>query len=224
MLMARAATVLLYATAATVLNGCAGPRLDTETPAGASFAGNWKLNPAASDDPQKILAHLRTEAIKIINRNAAAAQARGAASATDAATDDPGAHGPRRDPLQHSPMAHIVQQIAARGDTLSVRQSAGEIVFDYGTSHRSFTPGAHSVVSAEGGVGDQSSGWKGREYLIVVKAQQGPEVTETYALSGDGQQLVDKIHIGSYELPAVDLNRIYIPSTASAPRQLPTTD
>jgi hypothetical protein len=79
-------------------------------------------------------------------------------------------------------------------------------------------------VSAEGGVGDQSSGWKGRQYLIVVKAQQGPEVTETYALSGDGQQLVDKIQIGSYELPAVELNRIYIPSTASAPRQLPTTD
>ena len=202
-----------------------GSRMGADAPVGASLAGDWKLDAAASDDPQKVLTHMRAEAIKVLSRNAAYAQARGSAPAADALpTDEAAAHGPHRDPLARSPMAHIVENVAARGDSLSVRQTGEEIVFDYGGSRRSFTPGAHSVVSAEGGVGDQSSGWKGRDYVIVVRAQAGPQLTETYALSADGKQLLDKIHIGSYELPAVDLTRSYIPAASAAARPLPSND
>jgi hypothetical protein len=133
----------------------------------------------------------------------------------------PGGHRP--DPLLRSPMAHIIMTSVARGDLLTIRQTSGELVLDYGTSQRSFTPGGRSVVSAEGGVADQTSGWKGREYLIQIKAQLGPSVTERYGLAADGRQLVEKLHIGDGELPAVNLTRVYTP-TDSAPRQPPSND
>jgi hypothetical protein len=213
--------------------GCAGNRLSPEPAAGVSLAGSWKLDHAASDDPQKLLAQMRVQAFKIISRHQAiqAAQPRSRGGRQDqdmAPEEDPlfaaGPDGRRPDPLQRSPMAQVVMATTARGDFLTVRQSSDELVFDYGTSRRSFTPAAHSVVSTETGVGDQISGWKGGEYVIEIKGQFGPNVTESYGLSADRQQLVDKLHIGSGELPAVNLTRIYRPTTEIAPQQLPSTN
>jgi hypothetical protein len=223
MLMVRARTLLLCAAAATVLGGCRTSSVSPQTPPGVSLAGNWKVDAAASDDPQKTLNKMRAEALKIINRNAANAQARGGAGPGAEADDPAAAHGPHRDPLQRSPMAHIIQAMLARGEYLTVRQTPEEVTFDYGTSRRSFTPGAHSVVSAESGVADQTSGWHGNEYLILVKAQLGPEVEERFSVSPDRKHLIEQLHIDSYELPAVDLKRVYDATSENAPRQ-PTSD
>jgi hypothetical protein len=221
MLIARAAAWLLSASAAAVLcAGCAGERVSADTPAGLSLAGSWRLDAAASDDPQKVLTVMRDQATKIINRNAAIQQARINAGA--AAPNDVPDERPRRDPLLHSQMAHVLQDVMARGEYLTIHQGAEEIVFDYGTSRHSFTPGAHSVVSSENGVADQKSGWNGRAYVIVVKPQMGPEITDSYALAGDGKRLLEKLHIGAYELPAQDLNRVYEAASSPPPRQLPT--
>ena len=73
-------------------------------------------------------------------------------------------------------------------------------------------------------MGDQTSGWKGREYVIEIKGQQAPVVTEEYGLSSDGKELVAKLHIASGELPAVSLTRVYRPANESAPQQVPTND
>jgi hypothetical protein len=73
-------------------------------------------------------------------------------------------------------------------------------------------------------VGDQTSGWKGRAYVIEVKAQNGPAMTEDYELSPDGKELVTKLHIGSSELPAVNLTRVYRPADQAAPHQFPIND
>ena len=200
-----------------LLGGCAGSRLATEPAAGVSLAGTWQLDPQASDDPQKAMAQLRTEAQKIINRSIAAA------GGTPPPEGEP-ARSPRRDPLQHSTAAHLIQAVIARSELLTIRQSPTEIDFDFGSARRSYTPGAHSVVSAEGGVGDQESGWNGRSYVVRVKAQQGPQVSEVFELAPDDKQLIEHLHIGAYELPAVDLKRLYRRATADAVRQLPNSD
>lgn len=226
--------------AAAALGGCASAGVSPEPPAGAGLAGAWKLDHAASDDPQKILDQMRAEAIKIIRRHQQqqAAQAsvpvrpgmRGGPAQQDEPSADedvlsiPGPNGQRPDPLQRSPMARVILDTVARGDFLTVRQSANEVVFDYGTSRRSYTPGARSVVSTETGVGDQISGWKGRDYVIEVKGQLGPNVTDRYGLSSDGHELIENLHIGAGELPAVNLTRIYRPTTEIAPQQLPSTE
>ena len=230
----------LIACAAAALAGCAGsPK--AEAPVGISLAGVWKLNHAASDDPQQVIAKMRAQAQKIIARAAARAGmedssrggpgGRGGAQPPDTnpalTPDEPSTGGRsarRPDPLQYSPMMRALSAVLARGDFLTVRQSSEQLVFDYGTTVRSFTPGAHSVVSAEMGVADQVSGWEGREYAIYIKAQLGPNIQDRYGLSADGQRLTEKLRIGPAELPAVALTRVYERTTETAPRAPPTTD
>jgi hypothetical protein len=203
-----AARVLCLLLAAP-LAGCAGRQLAAEPAAGPSIAGAWKLNPAASDDPQKIIERMRAEATQRINRQ------------TQQQAPEPNRH---LDPLRNSQMMRVLAAALARGDFLTVKSSAAEVVFDYGTSVRSFTPGVHSVVSAEGGVGEQVSGWSGHEYVITVRAQMGPNIAEHYSLSPDGKHLIEKLSIGPAELAAVNLTRVYDPTSEAAPRQLPTND
>ncbi len=235
--LARAGGVLLCAAAATTLAGCAASRLSPDAPAGVTLAGAWKLNHTASDDPQKVLERMRAEAFRRVGRRVSAGphpDVRGGGPRSSQSDDQPleeesaplrAARGaPRPDPLLRSPMAHVLLTSIARGEFLAVRQGPGKFALDYGNTQRSFTPGARSVVSAESGVADQTSGWKGREYVISVKAQLGPDVTERYGLSADGKHLVAKLHIATEELSAVDLTRVYDPTNETAPRPLPTSD
>ncbi len=228
------AGALLACAAAVALWGCVGPTASPDMPQGVSLAGSWKLNHAASDDPQKVLAKMRDQATKLIRHQQAEIAARTGTLPPDVMGDSPApestappaaAPAPRRgDPLRRSPMASVIRAMLERGDFLTVHQSPTEFVLDYGTSRRSFTPGLHSVVSAEGGVGDQTAGWHHKSFLIRVKPQNGPEVTETYALSADGKQLIEIFAVASSELPAETLRRVYDPTSETAPRQLPTTD
>ncbi|HTD13371.1 MAG TPA: hypothetical protein VK676_15010 [Steroidobacteraceae bacterium] len=218
------------------LAGCGGRLAEAPAP-GPSLAGAWKLNPTTSDDPQKVIERMRAQALQRMGHHEQTAppqqaathrgRAHGAGSAADAQDGaqqdvvDPGHH---LDPLRNSQMMHVLAAALARGDFLSVRTGAGEVVFDYGTTVRSFTPGQHSVVSAEGGVGDQVSGWSGRDYVISVKAQLGPDLAERYALSADGKHLIETLRIGPAELPVINLTRVYDPTSETAPRHLPTND
>ena len=240
----------VLACAAAALAGCAvAPK--AEGPAGVTLAGIWKLNHAASDDPQQLIAKMRAQALKIMARagsgtatgideaprggpggrghgGAGGAGGTPPPDANPAITPDepaPSGHGARRpDPLQYSPMMRVLSEVLARGDFLTVRQSSDELVFDYGTTARTFTPGAHSVVSAQMGVADQVSGWEGREYVINIRAQLGPSIVDRYELAKDGQRLVERVRIGPAELPAVTLTRVYDRTTETAPRAPPTSD
>jgi len=221
----------LLAGVATVLAACA-TSFNSEPPAGVSLAGHWKLDPAASDDPQKVLDKMRAEAFKLLDRRnppPLPAPSRPGHPAPEPSEEEappppppPGAHRP--DPLRRSPMANIIRETVQRGDFLTIREGADEFVLDYGTSRRSFTPGLQSVVSAQTGVGDQTSGWKGHQYVIRVKSQTGPDVLEEYSLAAGGKELVMKLHLSSGELPSVDLTRIYRPTTEAAPQMLPSND
>lgn len=237
----------LLAGAAAALAGCAaGPK--AEAPADVTLAGFWKLNRAASDDPQQLIARMRAQALKIMAarpgpgideaaRSGPGGRGRGGTGGADGAQPPdanpalppdepaPSGHGAHRaDPLQYSPMMHVLSEALARGDFLTVRQSSDELVLDYGTTARSFTPGAHSVVSAQMGVADQVSGWEGREYVINIRAQLGPNIVDRFGLSKDGQRLIEKLRIGPAELPAVNLTRVYERTTETAPRAPPTSD
>jgi hypothetical protein len=232
----------LLACTAAALAGCAGGP-NAETPAGVSLAGIWRLDHSLSDDPQQVIAKMRTQALRLIARAGGGLDeaahggppgGRGGVAGTQSPDSNPpltpeepaasgrGAHRP--DPLQYSPMMHVLSEALARGDFLSVRQSSEQLVFDYGTTVRTFTPGVHSVVSAQMGVADQISGWEGREYVVNIKAQLGPNIVDRYGLSRDGKRLIEKLRIGPAELPAVALTRVYERTTETAPRAPPTSD
>lgn len=229
--------------AAAVLTGCIGSRLSAEGAQGARLQGVWKLNRQASEDPQKIIDALRTEAQKKIKRAMASqpppfdpggggggggGRRRGGGGAGSASEpEDFGPQGPAAfsgDPLRNSPTMHALREVLQRGDYLSIRQSPDQVSFDYGNYSRSYTPGAHSVVSSETGVADQTTGWDGKQYVVNIRPQLGPAFIEEYGLSPDGKQLIVKTRIGPFELQKVNLTRVYDAATAVVPNSGPSNE
>jgi hypothetical protein len=231
------ATLLLVV---LTLTGCIGSHLAPETPKGVQLQGVWRLNRAASDDPQKIIDKLKAEAQKKLNRamnapppmeNQGGPQQRrrgpvGNAGVSDQPTPDElrAQQGPGMDPLRNSPTMHELRAILQRSDYLTIRQSPDQVGFDYGITVRSYTPGGHSVVSSENGVADQTAGWTGKQFEINIKPQLGPQVLEDYALSPDGKQLIVTSRIGPFELSRVLLKRVYDATGAVVPNSRPSND
>src|SRR5579864_6294273 len=184
---------------ALMLTACAaGP--SEQTPSGLLLAGNWKLNHAASTDPQQVIASMRAKAQKIVARQYGTPDygTRAPGGAAQTAADNsglggdqppsPDARGMRRpDPLRYSPMMQVLNTVIQRGDFLTLSQSSDKIVLDYGTTARSFVPGARSVVSEDMGVADFFFFKQKTAYEIEQKAQLGPNVHEELGLSKDGQ-------------------------------------
>lgn len=235
-----ACAAALLATAA--LAGCFGNRYAAENSSTVRLQGVWRLNRAASEDPQPIIDKLNEEAMKKIRR-AMNAQQQGSYGGPGGGQggrrqrgggqggpgeplpeDLPQAPGPGMDPLRNSPTMHELRAILQRSDFLTIKQSSDQVSFDYGTTVRSYTPGGHSVVSSENGVADQTSGWSSKQYVVNIKPQVGPLVVEEYSLSPDGKQLVVKSHIGPFELSKVNLTRVYDATGAVVPNSGPSND
>jgi hypothetical protein len=235
------------------LAGCAGSRLSPDTPAGIRLEGVWRLNRGASDDPGKVIDAMRAEALKRMRRSIGASAAsppmtaggqgrrgrrgQSGGQASQGATDDQQQErdeaaqqaaaaiaAPHFDPLRNSPTMHTLTAILGRSDFLTLHQAPDQMVFDYGTTVRRYTPGGHSVVSSETGVADQNSGWKSKAYRIDVKPQVGPEVTEEYGLSPDGKHLILKLQIGSFDLPKINLTRVYDTTGEVVPHTRPSNE
>jgi hypothetical protein len=128
------------------------------------------------------------------------------------------------DAYTHSTVMKMLLADLARAESLTIRQDPDRFALDYGGAVRTFTPGAVSVVSASWGVADQSSGWKGREYVIHVKPQMGVASVESFSLTEDGKHLVEELHLGGGEFPGVKLKRVYDRADHPVPRDVPTND
>jgi len=83
---------------------------------------------------------------------------------------------------------------------------------------------AAKKIRAAWGVADQSSGWKGREFVIQVKPQMGVATVESFSLAEDGKHLVEQLRMGGGEFPAVKLKRVYARADHPVPRDVPTND
>jgi len=118
----------------------------------------------------------------------------------------------------------MLQADLARARNLTIRQSPEQFSLDYGSTVRSFTPGAISVVSASWGVADQSSGWKGRDFVIQVKPQMGVASYEKFSLAEDGKRLTEELSLGGGEFPSVKLKRVYDHTDRPLPRAVPNNE
>jgi hypothetical protein len=227
----RRAPSALAALLAITLSGCGSINLEPDVPAGVSLAGSWHLNREASEDPEALIARLQEKLIRRMPRmpedepydtpsrqpeHGSASSATGARPSAGAAREPRGWAGFLR--------TRYGQALGARlgGDGLVIEQSANRFVISRGDSSRSYTPGGHSVVSVADGVADQSSGWKGREFVIDVRPQVGPRLTERYGLTAVGQ-LVEKVTLSESGLPKLEFTRVYEPGAAPA-RSLPTSN
>ncbi len=226
----------ILASAIALLAGCGAPRLQPDVPTGVNLAGAWRLNRQASADPNALISAIVEKEMKHMRRRSDDAYEDGEIDDTRSAGGggNPDAGGSRRRSTRSSEArsesggvvpglglrprggmaAFIRQQYTGAlgpllaGESVVIEQSADRFMVARGDFRRTYTPGGHSVVSVAEGVADQTSGWKGREYVIDVRPQVGPHLTERYGLTADGQ-LIEKIWLGADGLPKLEFTRVY---------------
>ena len=237
--------------AAAALAGCAGERLETDSPTGVNLAGTWRLDAQASQNPQAMIDQIERDAQKRMRRRGPPMDplddpddpiddapertrfpGRGAgggqggsgrrAGAPPGAGQSQSTDSPRRR-FTRRPSYEVALGPQLHAEGLTIEQSATRLMFARGDWRRTFTPGGQSVVSVAEGVADQRSGWSGRDYVIEVKPQVGPRVIERYGLSGDNRQLVEKFTLTEEGLPKLEFTRVYVRGIP-APRALPTSN
>jgi len=244
MLIVRARAILPLILATGMLAGCGVARLDEAPSKSVDMSGSWLLDRSASDDPQPLLDKLRPKPVN--NRGWGQPQDDG----TGLPPDDTGppsgggqqggggrsrrggggqgqpqlAYRNNNDAFTHGNVIKMLQADLARAGAITIRQAPDQFSIDYGSGVRSFTPGSISVVSASWGVADQSSGWKGKDFVIQVKPQTGVASYERYSLSEDGQRLSEELQLGGGEYPSVKLKRVYDRTAKPLPRAVPNNE
>ena len=232
------------------LAGCGSVgRFDPVPARVVDLSGSWTLNRAASDDPKPIMEKLRPKPVQHRwdmppddgtgdengppNGGQQGGQGGGGQGGGGRGGGRRGgsqqaqpqmAYRNNNDAYTHSTVMKVLQADLARADNLTIRQSPDRFSLDYGSAVRNFTPGAVSVVSAAWGVADQSSGWKGKEFVIQVKPQMGVASVESFTLASDGKQLVEELRLGGGDFPTVKLKRVYDHADHPLPRGVPITD
>ncbi len=218
-----------------MLSACSVGHFDANAPQEVDMSGNWVLDRAASDNPQPIFERLRPRPSRYPggmeggpddnsgptrgSEGGAGGRGRGRSAAQVAEPDLRS-----NDIYRRVPVIQMLRADVARADHITIRQSPARFTLDYGASVRSFTPGQVSVVSAEWGVADQSSGWKGRSYIIKVKPQSGVASQEVYSLSSDGKRLTEDLHLGGSGYESAKLHRVYERTDQVLPRAAPSND
>jgi hypothetical protein len=245
--MIRTREFLLTTVALATLAACASVgKLDESPGQTVDLSGNWTLNRTLSDDPKPIIEKLRPKPVKRRwgdmppddmdedggvpggDRQPGGGQQGG--GQRQGRGRGGGSQGPQmayrnnNDAYTHSTVLKALTADLARAENLTIRQNPDRFSLDYGSAIRNFTPGLISVVSASWGVADQSSGWKGKEFVIHVKPQEGVASQETYSLSPDGQHLLEELRLGGGEFPAVKLKRVYDRTDHPVTRGVPITD
>jgi hypothetical protein len=220
-------------------------RFDPSPAHSVDLSGSWTLDRALSDDPKLMIEKLRPKPAKHRwdmppdegmdddtgppegggQRGGGGGQRGGGRSRRGGSQGQPqAAYQNNNDAYTHSTVMKMFQADLARAESLTIRQDPDRFTLDYGGAVRTFTPGAVSVVSAAWGVADQSSGWKGREFVIQVKPQMGVATVESFSLADDGKHLVEELRMGGGEFPAVKLKRVYDRADHPVPRDVPTND
>ena len=244
MLIVRARAILPLILATGMLAGCGVARLNEAPSKTVDMSGSWLLDRSASDDPKPLLDKLRPKPVN--NRGWGQQQDDG----TGLPPDDTGppsgggqqggggrsrrggggqgqpqlAYRNNNDAFTHGNVIKMLQADLARAGAITIRQASDQFSIDYGSGVRSFTPGSISVVSASWGVADQSSGWKGKDFVIQVKPQTGVASYERYSLSEDGQRLSEELQLGGGEYPSVKLKRVYDRTAKPLPRAVPNNE
>jgi hypothetical protein len=217
-----------------LLAGCGAPNLKSDLPQGIDLAGSWKLNRQASADPDAMINAIVAKELKHMHRRSHAYDDDPDLPPPGAPGGPPGAGGRPSDNVEppggmfrprEGMEAYLRSQYTnalgsiLNGDGLVIEQAPDRFTLRRGDSRRTFTPGGHSVVGVAGGVADQSTGWRGREYVIDVRPQVGPRVTERYGLGPEGR-LVEKVELSGDGLPKLEFTRVY-DKGAAPPRALP---
>ena len=148
-------------------------------PDGISFAGRWQLR-VAGDEPG---AHADTAVSNTVNR------------------------GRRSRQENDGPSVHVFLETGSR---LKVTQTSYGLFISFDRSVvEEYRFREHRRVSVGPIDADRVSGWEDGRYVIQTLDAQGALLTETYALQGDGRQLLRTATIAHKEQETLSLRQIF---------------
>ncbi len=181
--------------AAIALAGCAGEKLAPTPPAGVDLSGQWKLNEADSDDPQRLM---QTQ-LAAATANAGAGGTTGSSGRGSRNGGGAVARGPTGPVMPSVPA--LDEGLRWPGKTVAIDQSGGVVTFTSEGKNRMCRPGAGSSSQAadpahgRGSAPPPVCGWD--ENTLVVHSgdpeDDHPQFELRLSLSEDGQRLIEVV-------------------------------
>jgi len=172
------------------------------------LAGDWKLDPAHSDDLGKAVEELRAQQAKGRHERGEEQPQQGLGGygghRRGGGGDQGGQQGSEGGQGEGSsgpeggeqgvgagvaPRVSAVDELMSnvpQGDYLRIKVSSGAFTVISGDSSDEYTPGVESDISAVQGDAQQFTGWKGTDYVIDTKPQLGAEIIQTFSQTKDG--------------------------------------
>jgi len=217
---------------ALVLAGCA-TELQVRPPAHApQLTGDWRLDEASSGHVSAAVADLQAQLLKRMGPRHPAATAHGGTgrpAAAHAPNSSAGGTAGQQAPavVVSAPRvgANLVEEFLAHvpeGNDLALRVTPAAFTQQTGAGAEQCTPGVLIAVTL-GHVGaDETCGWSARAFLVRIKPEYGPTLTERYALAPNGA-LILTLHLAGDGLD-VRLIRRYRRTSHPPPTPLPSAD
>lgn len=195
--------------AVAVLSACGGPRLAADAPPGAELLGTWRLDAAASDDAEAIIAAALPKPRR--------APSRPVLPDPPSRTDTPGALPPpgatRRPEPEFGPggPATFARAFAAPAATLRIGGSPREIVVDQDGRRRRLAPGDETPYSVTDRFGTRNvrAGWEREEFVIVSRNSSGFELVERFRRGAAPDALVTTVTLNARGLDEIRVQSLY---------------
>jgi hypothetical protein len=208
----------LFAIGLCLCSAIASANYDATSSRGVSLAGDWALNAALSDDPEKMLAErLEKERQRFarLRREFEISRPPGAPPDIDVDAPPPNRSEPR--PWQKQREENFRRMLGIT-KTLQITQDGAVVQITSEVESRRLTAGSHSQVSMPGGeLADSDVGWDGEWFVIDRRVRKGPRVVEKFRLLKTGQLEYLMNLSGDTELAGIKARRVFDRATTSAP-------
>jgi hypothetical protein len=198
---------------------------------GSDLSGNWVLNAALSEDPERLLnERLEKERSKYAQwrRQEDMMRPPGVPRIPDA-DDDGETSATSRPPRQQRPWQkqrdENFRRMLGITKTLSIRQSGAQLEIISALDTRRLIAGSHTQVSMpEGQLADSEVGWDGEWFVIERSVRKGPRVIEKLRLvRKTGQLEYTMAWSGDTELSGIKVRRVFERMTGEPPPPDPTS-
>ncbi len=194
--------------AAFALSACGGPRLAADPPPAAELSGTWRLDPAASDDADAIIA----AAVPKPRRTPTRPLLPDPPSRTDAGSALPPRSATRPEPeFGTGGATTFARAFAAPATTLRIGSSPREIVIDQDGRRRRLAPGDETPYSVTDRFGTRSvrAGWERAEFVIVSRNSSGFELVERLARGAAPDTLATTVTLKARGLDPIRVQSLY---------------
>jgi hypothetical protein len=193
---------------------------DSTSSRATDLSGTWKLNTAASDDPQQLLdERLEKERAQRARwrRQEDLMRPREAPPTLESSQEQP---APRRRPWQQRRYDNLRKMLAI-SDTLTIRQAGTAVEIVSAVEARRVEAGSRTQVSMpEGELADSRVGWDGEWFVIERIVRKGPRSVEKYRVVRKTGQLEYRMAwSGDTELAGLKVTRFFerVAAAAAAP-------